>query len=503
MRKQDQLVDLIHNLTAAEKKFFREYAAKNSKGQGYVKLYEALQKVDNYDAAILCKKLKKTKANLAHEKDYLQEVLFRALREHHSTDADISRSNAFADTLILFQKGCYEMAADLTEKAIKEAKKASDFILLMKFYAMQRNINGYMRLNGEEKFELWDVNIAETEEALNNQMTFWRLQKITFQLTKIKGLSTQIPSEAYQMEIRKILTDDLISEKYASPYIRAIQSNIKAAIYTMLGERDTAVRHRLESLNIQEQYPIETSVDEKLYMVDVQNLINTMIHAGMVKDAMAMLEKIKTRYYHKLPLDKVFLDRTFDAHYVDTMLQLYQIGYRNGERSKEEVIALLQKFDREAETVEKNIMPQRRLMPYYFAAKLAFLIEDYNTSLKWFDKVLSYTVKQGNGDPQTSSRMAMGIIYYQLGSYTVCKSLASSTMLFIKKFRSVTQSEKAVLKFLSDSWRRTSKKEKETALQKLSAELKTLAAIPTEKNIQAIFYYEIWINKAIKDLSRS
>ena len=93
MRKQDYLLELIQSLSPNEKRYFKLYTSLQPGQKSYFKLYEILEKEASYDAASISKKLKTTTKKLADDKDYLQQVLLRALRNF---EQDVNPSMALA-----------------------------------------------------------------------------------------------------------------------------------------------------------------------------------------------------------------------------------------------------------------------------------------------------------------------------------------------------------------------------------------------------------------------
>jgi tetratricopeptide (TPR) repeat protein len=111
MRKQDHLVQLIHSLTPNEKKYFRKYIAEGDNSKAYGKLFDLLQKSGSYDADDLSRKLKKSKKNLADDKEYLQEILLKSLNNFHAQS--MHRTKAYTGLIeadILASKGLPEFA---------------------------------------------------------------------------------------------------------------------------------------------------------------------------------------------------------------------------------------------------------------------------------------------------------------------------------------------------------------------------------------------------------
>lgn len=502
MRKQDQLVDLIHKLTPAEKKFFKEYTAKNKSSQSFVKLYELLQKQDSYNADLLCKKLGKTKANLAHEKDYLQEVLLKALRDYHEQIPDMAMANIISNVDVLYHKGAYDMARDMAVKALKIAHQNSNFPAAIALYQKLMRITWFDQRDSDKKFEEHDGYTAEIRRVLDDIRDLLTLQDMQTRQARLWNTSLQAMPPSEVQRLKDELHSDILQRNFPQPLFQMLQADLISTIHALTGERETALEYKKKVLNIFEQHPRETRVTEHDFLAAVMNVFNHAVGARRIDEAEALLKKIQTRYYYALPLDRAFLDKTFDAHYIESMLSICLVQYPNRGKTKTEAQAILALFKKTPHP-EKNLVPISQLMPYYFAARLAFVTEDYDDSLTWFTLVIDKVEKGSMIDAQIACRIYIAAIHCLLGNYTVCQSHAISITKFIKSVRTPLQTEKLMLNFLSNIWKKAYPGEVRTAFEELRDKLTALRADPKEAWIQQMFHYNAWIERNLKKANRS
>jgi|GEM_PF-4609661 len=132
MRKQDYLLHLIHSLSPSEKRYFKVFCQSQAGGKQYLRLFTALEKSGTYNSAALAKALNTTTENLAHEKDYLQEVLLRNLRMFHEDTFLESRLMAdFLEADLLYRKGMSTYSISKAEKTLDKALKYERFGLAL------------------------------------------------------------------------------------------------------------------------------------------------------------------------------------------------------------------------------------------------------------------------------------------------------------------------------------------------------------------------------------
>lgn len=128
-RKQDYLIQLIAQLNANEKRYFKLFNSLQKGGKKYLRLFDELAKVKTYNADELSAKLKIPKKQLSDDKQYLQDVLLKALRNFDA--AGVNRLyNRHMDARALFSRGLFRQALELTEGLITEAESSEQFQLL-------------------------------------------------------------------------------------------------------------------------------------------------------------------------------------------------------------------------------------------------------------------------------------------------------------------------------------------------------------------------------------
>jgi len=128
-RKQDYLIELIARLNANEKRYFKLFNSLQKGGKKYLHLFDELAKAKTYNADDLSAKLKIPKKQLSDDKQYLQDVLLKALRNFDS--AGVNRLyNRHMDARALFSRGLFRQALELAVGLIKEAEEEEQFQLL-------------------------------------------------------------------------------------------------------------------------------------------------------------------------------------------------------------------------------------------------------------------------------------------------------------------------------------------------------------------------------------
>src|SRR5688572_3671920 len=119
-RAADTLFQLIQSLQKAEKRAFKLYVKRNSSNEDLkmIQMFDAIDKMTEYDDAALLKKLGNTKKEqLANRKVHLYKTILASLRLMESNEhMDIQLHEQLDYPRILYDKGLYLQSLKLLEK---------------------------------------------------------------------------------------------------------------------------------------------------------------------------------------------------------------------------------------------------------------------------------------------------------------------------------------------------------------------------------------------------
>jgi hypothetical protein len=178
MRKQDYLLDLVQSLSPNEKRYFKLYANLQPGQKSYLKLYEILEKEPTYDAALISKKLKTTAKKLADDKDYLQQVLLRALRNfEQDVNPLMALAHRYLEAEMLKRRGMVNYALSQLDKMYEKTILYEQFGVFIDAFLLRqtlvRNIEDPSpRLNSRELFrtQIEGLNDLMEIKSIYNEM---------------------------------------------------------------------------------------------------------------------------------------------------------------------------------------------------------------------------------------------------------------------------------------------------------------------------------------------
>ena len=133
-RFSDTLFQLIHSLEKSEKRHFKLYIKRSSTKEDLkiVQLFDALDKLNDYDEKALLKKLPGIeKPQLSNLKTHLYKQILASLRLLKSADSiDLQLNEMFDYAHILYKKGLFQQSLRLIDRAKDMAKANQKFNFL-------------------------------------------------------------------------------------------------------------------------------------------------------------------------------------------------------------------------------------------------------------------------------------------------------------------------------------------------------------------------------------
>ncbi len=135
----DPLFQLIHSMSSSEKRYFKRNALiGGDTDANYLKLFDTLNKMKNYDEETLRKKA--FVKHLAAERKYLYEAILRSLRNYNSEDSIRAQiSDLLLDATYLYERGLY----DQSQRRLKIAQR---LVKQIDYLPAQLEINNMERL---------------------------------------------------------------------------------------------------------------------------------------------------------------------------------------------------------------------------------------------------------------------------------------------------------------------------------------------------------------------
>ena len=172
-RHTDTVFQLIKSLEKSEKRNFKLYITRNKSSEELkiVQLFDALDKMEHYDEALLFKKNKDIKKQqLSNLKAHLYKQILSSLRlitDESNIDIELHEQMDYAR--ILYNKGLYLQSLKVLDKMKEQAKAFNQLTYLQQALFFEKKIEGlYITRSLKNRAEELSKEADEVSQHLSN-----------------------------------------------------------------------------------------------------------------------------------------------------------------------------------------------------------------------------------------------------------------------------------------------------------------------------------------------
>ena len=445
----DILFRFIKSLNPTEKRYFKLYASRHTIGikNEYLKMFEAIDKMSDYDELLLKKTFRhlKAKNSLAIAKNRLYETILKSLDAYHSeSSVDVQLRSQLHYVEILFKKSLYDECAKMVAKAKKLAIRYEKHSILLDISKWEKQLiekDGYSTITEEGLKNLHEEDLLVLDK-MNNYSDFWNLKsRLFFMLNRFGKVRDLKELENFKTIIDNVL---LKSEDAALTYeTRYLYTHIYSAYYFGIGDYLNSYEYIKQHLALMEANPEMLQEEPNKYFAALSNIIYlcTQInkhnevpkYLTRLKDIPAMLGK-KTSEDLEI---KLFSTR------MSAELTLYiQTGnFKKAEALIPELTLGLKKY-------QSKINKVREAFFYFNIAIVYFAIGKYNEALKWLNRLLNDSGLDANQDIHAFARIFDLVVHLEIGNNQLIPYTLRSVQRYLTKRKRMYKFEAVFLDFI-------------------------------------------------------
>ncbi|MCI5083686.1 MAG: hypothetical protein MRY78_18455 [Saprospiraceae bacterium] len=401
MKSKEDLFHLIKAMSKSEKRYFTLDAQKTGKkGNKYLELFQAVNGMDIYDEAKLKKKFTKS---LPSDKAYLYEAILRSMRDYRSSKSRVAQiKEMILDANYLYERGLYSQCEERLREAKELATELDEQLELLEINKKERLLVWNLRRSGYEK-QLEQL-IHENEQSLIAIRQEFKYQDAYDTLLKevVKN------PDGHDPEKKETLIDNfqhLFTEKEGLP--ATAQASRKyfqsAALYHQLQrEYDKVFEYYSKVLDWWDQNPKLKDEEFFKYIVDISNLLFICLRQKKYELFPELIQQIEAAP----PLHQ------HDQRTVFKRLSLYKLVYYMNSGRSEGAKELIQEIENGLETYKISIDHNLPLIAN--VAILAFILQDFEETIKWANRVIKTKHKENRLDVQRAMHILYLIAVYEL-----------------------------------------------------------------------------------------
>ncbi len=419
MRNRTDLFHLIKAMSKSEKRYFVLDAKKSGRrASRYLALFEALNKMEEFDEEKLKKKFPK---NLSSDKAYLYEAILRSMRDYRSASSKAAQvKERLMDARFLYERGLYDQSNARILQAKTLATELEDNFSLLEIIK-------------EEQLSLFDRRIKVTpEQVLTIQKDKKIIEKNIEEELKYIGLYCSLVVEFFRHgvlknknnidEIKKNIPIHLLDKKNKPTSKLALRRYYlcKASYNRLMGNVQETKKYYEKAALWWAEYPSIKEEDYYRYVGDVSNLIN-------ICYTDPRLFPIAQEWFDKLKIEQS--GRTYhEKKYVFLSLSLSNLLHHmnNGDRPSTEIAVKTVTEGLEKYNLTKSLALLANIVTAYFWVK------DYNNCIKWATKIIDLK-KNTRKDIQSIMMLYRLVAYYELGMIDELDTGVRSVGRFFKK----------------------------------------------------------------------
>lgn len=499
MKASEDLFELIHSLSKAEKRHFKLSLSSFKEGSNLLKLFEAINKQDSYDEAAIKKKFASEKfvKQLSVTKNHLYKTILKSLRAFH---ADISSSAQLYELLhsaeILHTKNLFDAASKLIKKAKKLAISAENNIVLVDIYHWERKLAAaaYYAHSSDEELSKGIGEGLEVVEAISAELRYEFESARVFNYFYKNGLPRSGEDitdldEIFDLDIFK-------NEKLATTFrSKFIYLNTWGYYYGCLRDYDKSYDLLTRLVAHMEEFPQFTSRMLPNYITMLNNLHIVQFELGKYDECGATLKRLLA----------------IETNYAKQMTpQLESLVFCNYYALRCNALINKGEFSADSEflkTLEKGLDQYEMKSWYqlYFLYNISYIYygaRGYRSALRWINRLLNEFDEETGRDIYCFARILNLFIHLELENRELVESVARSTSKFLEKKKRMFKVEEIVMRFIQHAAFTFEKENMRNNLLTFKNELDD-ATKDNEQEKIALQYidFNAWLNHKLNDIS--
>jgi hypothetical protein len=450
-RSTDELFQLIKSLEKSEKRHFKLFIKRNSGDENLkvVQLFNALDKMDEYDETLLLKKNRAIKKQqLSNMKAHLGKQILaslRGLKEDGNLEMQLNEQMAYAQ--ILYDKGFYAQSL----KALEKIKQ-----LAVLYYQDAARL---LALEWEKKIELLHVtgSISDKAESLSQEV------REVYAGIVLQNQLSNLGLELYGWYIRmghardeKDITAVRLFFKTNLPQIKENDLSFYGKMYLyqacswynfILQDLRMFYRYTQKWVNLFISEPKMQNVEPVMFVKAMHNLLNAHFDTDNYE-----------KFSEVLQLFEEFAETKIAESSVNIRIQVFMYLYAAKidkhflEGTFSEGIKIVPDIEAALKRYTRHLDLSGELVLYYKIACLYFGSGDNGKAIDYLNKIIHWKIDLRT-DLQCYARLLHLIAHYELGNYDLLEYLLKSVYRFMAKMKNLNVVEEAVFSFLRKSFK--------------------------------------------------
>lgn len=449
-RSTDALFQLVKSLEKSEKRNFKLYVRRNSASDDLkvIQLFDALDKMSDYDEALLLKKNKSIrKQQLSNLKANLYKQILaslRIIRDEHNIDIQLHEQMDHAR--ILFNKGLYLQALRVLDRLKDFAKAYHQLTHLQQAQFFEKKIEMlYITRSMKNRAD----QLASESSVVNTQLTLVnQLSNLSLQLYSWYIQNGHARNEGDVRELKVFFDINLPADtRNANSFYEKLYLYQSWCWYAFI-QLDFLQYYRYcqKWADLFEKYPEMLPVETASYIKAMHNLMSA--HFDLMNH-----EKLEETIRRFEQFAKSKLVKQNDNNRILTYQYLYtarlNLHFLHGTFDKG--LLMVPFLEKMLKNYGIYLDIHRVLVFYYKIACLYFGSGDNEKAIDYLNRIINQKADLRT-DLQCYARLLHLIAHYELGNFELLEYLIKSVYRYMAKMENLSKVEEEVFAFLRRSF---------------------------------------------------
>ncbi len=496
----DTLFQLVRSLEKAEKRHFKLFIKRSSGNEDLkiIELFDALDKLEEYDEALLLKKLRTIKKpQLSNVKVHLYKQLLASLRLLKSTESiDLQLNEQFDFAHILYKKGLYFHSLKILDKAKETAKANHKVNFLLQAITLEKRIET-LHITGPTKARIVDL-AEEINEVTSKIDTLSRLSNLTMLLYNWFIKNGHAKNKNDEKRIVEYFQNNLPKNDWDKAGFYEKLYLYQSCSWFAYIKQDFLNYYRWSQkwVDIFEETPLMMRVETGHYIKGLHTLLNAHFTLRNFKK----MDEVLTHFEKFAESDRV---RLHDNFRTQAFIYIYsaKLNLHSIRGSFNEGLQLVPPILKGLKEDELFIDEHRIMLFNYKIATLYFGSGNYSSCIDFVQKIINENTDV-RSDLQSYARLIHLMSHYELGNYELMEYLTKSVYRYMAKKENLTIVEEEMFTFLRKSFH-NSRKEMEQALVNFLEKIKNLQKSRYETRTFAYMDIISWLEAKLNKVSMS
>jgi tetratricopeptide (TPR) repeat protein len=449
-RSTDTLFQLIHSLQKAEKRAFKLYIKRNSSNEDLkiIHLFDALDKMSEYDEASLLKRLPSIKKQqLSNIKAHLYKQVLASLRLLKTEDhIDIQLHEQLDYARILYDKGLYLQSLKILERIKELALSLNQDGFLVQIISLEKKIETLHITRSMQ--DRADQLAAEANEINEKRRIITRLSNLALQLYSFYIQHGHARNEDDEEGVKEFFFKHLPDDPFAlTGFYERLYLYQSYCWYAFI-RQDFLMYYRYTQkwVELFHEQPQMMNVEPGHYIKGLHNLLNAHFDLRNYSKFRQSLEE-----FEKFAASSIVQNNDNNKIQTFTYLTTARINQHFMVGTFHKGLEMVKEIEEKLEDYSLYLDRHRILVFYYKIASLYFGSGNYEKTIDYLQKIINWKVDL-RLDLQCYARLLHLLAHYELGNFELMEYLTKSVYRFMAKMQNLTVIEEEMFKFLRQNF---------------------------------------------------